>query len=292
MQDSAVSGSMVAEGLKFPENPTFSGVVPPQSTTTTPVSVAEVKTDKPQDIIQSTVAAEQQTQSREAYFQKNWDALASVVKEYGLEISPSDTPDYKKTFEPYFESYKTVEYLNKNPNAILDLAAKYFPDQIVRPTFDSEVQTIIAKEFGEDFSPLIEDLYKPGTDSYRYRNRMEQVEKEIRTREETKIKQQETEALERQNAMRIEFDTQYKQAMAELNMTDEQIKPYVEKVISGDPKYSTMANMVKMVMLVDGLMEIVPKSLENEGSFPVSIGSVPGGSGTGTPKNTNEWIGI
>lgn len=286
MQDSVVnSSSMVAEGLKYPENPTSSGVVP-QGTPSAPTSV-QVPTG---DIVQQSTPTNEQPQSREAYFQKNWDALTNVVKEYGLELSPSDTPNYGDIFKPYFESHKVVEYMNSNPQSILDLAQKYFPDQVTRPSFDQEVQSIITQEFGEDFTPLSEDLYRFGTESYKYRTRIEAVEKEIQAREINKIRQQETEALQRQETMRTEFNNQYAQAKSELNLTDEQIKPYVDKIISGDPRYSTMANMIKLVMMVDGSMEVVPKTLDS--NFIPSLGSMSGGPSTGKPQTLNEWAGV
>lgn len=294
MQD-GTNFSMVAKDNLAGET----GSTPQQTVVPTPVPVqtitgSEIPQPSISDIItgkdQPAATATPQPESREAFFQKNWDALNSVLEKNGLKMNLNDNPNFEEMLNPYFESHKVVDYLDNNPRAILDIAKKYFPDRVTTPTHEDEIQQKLIEEFGEGFKPNPDEVYEFGSQSKRYVDRMNQLQLEINAREQEALNKQRLEAQQRQEAMRTEFNAQYENAKKTFNMTDEQIKPYIEKVIAGDPKYNTLENMIKLVMLVDGSLTVMPKTVE--GSIVGSIANVNGAPPANKPNSVESWVGF
>lgn len=229
----------------------------------------------------------EQPANRDAYFQSNWDKLATTFKEEGLELKPD--MDFKQVFNPYINAHKAMQRMDKDPNLILELAKEYFPDQIIKPDYASMVKTALDKEFGPDFEFDSSEAFIVGTPSWNYRIRQDQVIRNHETQQREQQYKQQVEQEQRARQTQEQFSKQYELAKADLKLPEETLNRYVQTM--SDPKYFNLGNIIKVMMLNDGLLRVVPN--ENGQGFdgPTSVAPITG-SKTSYDKDITEFAGI
>jgi hypothetical protein len=225
------------------------------------------------DVTPTTTTSQLQQPSREAFFQQNWDKLSSSLKEFGVELKPD--VDFKQVFEPYIKSHQLIQSIDRDPETLFNTLAEVYPDRIVRPDYSKIVKDTLDREFGPEFIPDDHESLMPGTPSWKYRTRGDQIIQEHNMKQMRERMAQEQQAVENQRVARESFQKQYSQAKEELKLDDDTMKKYVEKLT--DPNYFTLSNVIKIIMLHEGALEYVPLE-EGETIMPPSTGSI---SGTG-----------